>query len=370
MKVSQSFSLVQREVTVTAPDSQESKQGSAELCVAPWKCKNQWCQGCSKHLMAVFRDQFRPIVNEWSFGQMITLTVDPKQFDGPEQAFDFFRTDRTIAKLMQQLRRKGVLIGPEWICVLEFQKNGWPHWHILVHSKFIPVQLIREGWRYGRIDITKSCQFKTHGHAFNYLTKYIEKFENSAVPGWVLRRARVRRYSTSRGLKVQATRAMVEESKDQQESAISSARAVGAITESCGTGAVVFYKIPEIGGNRYEFVCRLTKEQLEDREKRMRLAGFADGISNGLKIRTATERGLDVWTQETKDRGSQGPGHVVAPEYQARAFDVGGIHRQAARNDAIGSRRFAADGCVGEVPRPDSDCGVHGSPPGIGDQSD
>lgn len=237
------------------------------------KCKSQWCSDCSLGRMVALRHQLRPVVGMWQSVQMVTLTVDPKGFESAESAYDYVREKRGIAVLMQHLKRRGHLVKPEWFCALEFHKSGWPHWHVVCHSEFVPVDEIRKGWKLGRIHITRSNQFESTAHAVHYATKYVsKKHQENETPDWVLKRSRIRKFSTSRALlpAKQKRWEPTEESRSYQP-----ARPVEEQIAECGTGVHVFKKLLYMGGTRYEFVAKLTEEQRQQRDTDMKRKPYA-----------------------------------------------------------------------------------------------
>ena len=73
---------------------------------------------------------------------MLTLTIDPQLFESPDAAFRFVTDRSCIGRTMQHLRRAGVLNGVHWFAVIEWQANGWPHWHLLVDADRIPFDVL------------------------------------------------------------------------------------------------------------------------------------------------------------------------------------------------------------------------------------
>lgn len=130
-----------------------------------------------------------PWLKDWLF---VTLTVDPKLFESPRDAYDTAK-DR-VRRVIHELRARGYEIR-RYAAKLELQGNGFPHWHLLVDTRaFIADAEVREVWGYG------ICQVKRiKPQKWQYLFKYVVK-ESHDVPQWVLdypRRIRV--FQTSVG---------------------------------------------------------------------------------------------------------------------------------------------------------------------------
>jgi hypothetical protein len=135
---------------------------------------------------------------------MLTLSIDQELFGSPQEAYEHVGKKRKVSELVRKLHRDGVLISKRFTVTLEFQKNGWPHWHLLVESRFVPKHELQDAWGLGHVWFSKR-DFDDASHAVNYATKYITKTAKDQdefwFPDWVLDYpGNVRRFSTSRGL--------------------------------------------------------------------------------------------------------------------------------------------------------------------------
>jgi len=111
-------------------------------------------------------------------GVMLTLTVDPKrytQLDGYGQIWGQFRLFR--ARLASWRRRNGLKQTLEYIAVVEQQKNGYVHLHVVFPGlKWLaPKGLISSWWAMGSTNIKgpRPCS------PIHYACKYISKLK-----GW------------------------------------------------------------------------------------------------------------------------------------------------------------------------------------------
>ena len=169
------------------------------------RCKCQFCEECAKQLCWKLRDKLRPHVKNWPRVSMITLTIDPKKFDSPQEAYEFIQGKRGVAELIRKMDRDGFLEDRRFFYAIEFHGNGWVHWHVAViptkvkHGKLNAGNYLYNSWGYGAVKESKGG-IKDPMHAMNYLTKYVAKQEQRA-PEWVLKYpGNFRKFSTSRGL--------------------------------------------------------------------------------------------------------------------------------------------------------------------------
>ena len=156
-----------------------------------------------------WREKLRPALKCWEGVMMLTLTVNPKKFDGPQQAYELIQRKRSVSELMKKLENRRWVMSRRFVVVIEFHQNkahrGWPHWHLLVESRFVPKHGLQKLWRHGNCWFSKA-DFVDASHAVNYVTKYITKTSEDEddefwFPDWVLDfKGNFRRFSTSRGL--------------------------------------------------------------------------------------------------------------------------------------------------------------------------
>ena len=144
-------------------------------------------EGASRKL-SQFERRGIPSLRNWRF---ITLTVDPKQFTCSRSAYEYIkpRLRFFIRKLVRYLR----LHNPRYAWKLEFQANGFPHWHIAINhlSKICPCRL-NNLWGFGRTNVKR-----IETESLRYLFKYMSKELHSGVPDWFLQLARPRVFQTS-----------------------------------------------------------------------------------------------------------------------------------------------------------------------------
>ncbi len=192
-------------------------------------CGSVWCgDGCGVVQGLRVRDRLRAELEKFRCPMQLVVTVDRELFpDGPESAFRWVQEVNALSEFVKRLRRGGWLHNGKYFRVLEFQMktspDGWPHWHIVVDSFFIPFFEIAESWavagwggkrgvlRWGQRPKTVigsrpvfgSVRFTDKGSVsriVNYLTSYLVKQPVGGLPEWVLdTQLQLRRWSTSRG---------------------------------------------------------------------------------------------------------------------------------------------------------------------------
>ena len=190
------------------------KAVTVETYLASMKCKcgSQFCPLCSLAHCVRWRERLRPAISRWKFVMMLTLTVDQdsevplkwSRYKSPRHAYESIGQKRRVAEMVKALHRDNWLRSRHFVNVIELQKNGWPHYHVLVESDYVPHAELSRRWGQGHVWFSKR-DFEDSSHAVNYVTKYITKTSKDEdefwFPDWVLDYpGNFRRFSTSRGL--------------------------------------------------------------------------------------------------------------------------------------------------------------------------
>jgi len=122
--------------------------------------------------------------------KFLTLTLDPAKIEGDPVRY----LNRIFAVLRVYLARKyGTSI--QYIRVLEFQKNGNPHFHILI-NRYLEIEWIRQAWVAVGGGYMVDIQLVDVHRVSRYLSKYLTKELLMSAP------LRSRRVTTSRGIKL------------------------------------------------------------------------------------------------------------------------------------------------------------------------
>jgi hypothetical protein len=149
------------------------------------------------------------------------------------------------------LHKAGYLYSRRWFVVIEWQGNGFPHWHLLLDATWIPFGAITDTWDKFRppwlpppegVRPPMGCcrftasKFDAGGalHAARYVAKYVSKFPADGFPEWVTARKNIRRFSTSRGF----WSAPVDWSSEEEEISAIAARDTDGQDEAEEAGAV------------------------------------------------------------------------------------------------------------------------------------
>lgn len=137
----------------------------------PLPCKQWSCRTCAeKKISHLARRCSAALPN-----RLLTLTIDPALWDEPRHAFD--GTRRNVPELFRRLRRQFGEV--EYLKVTELTKRGWPHYHALVRSGFLPHSVVRDVWA----DLTGATivdlrKVEDRFQTYLYLVKYLAKMHD------------------------------------------------------------------------------------------------------------------------------------------------------------------------------------------------
>lgn len=124
-----------------------------------------------------------PNLKNWRF---LTLTLDQSLFEGPLSAY-FTVTDnfsRRIKSVCEAMGKRDA----RWCCKMEFQENGWVHFHLAVDIRSkLSFQCINKdipkAWSFGRTDVQR-----IESGRLSYFFKYVFKCPltklEATVPDW------------------------------------------------------------------------------------------------------------------------------------------------------------------------------------------
>jgi hypothetical protein len=131
-------------------------------------CKRWGCRPCAQHKIRVLAAKTALAAPN----RLLTLTVDPKNYQTPREAFE--HTAVYVPELMRALRaRFGEL---EYLRVTEVTRKGFPHYHLLLRSAYIPHPVVQSLWRkYTGATIVDIRQVNKSFRCYLYLCKYLSK---------------------------------------------------------------------------------------------------------------------------------------------------------------------------------------------------
>lgn len=215
-------------------DSVRRRAWAHRMVLSPEHCGSRFCHHCGPRLGRQLRKRLvRTCEERFQGAALISLTVAPRGVEGsdtcrgfasPESAYWAVRNHRYVSRLMAYLGIR------DWVCVLEWQGNGWPHWHLVVPNRYVDYRRLRhywfEVWGVGQqVDVQRG-RFRDGKHALQYITKYLTKAprdedgQPSDWPEWVLestRRIRIVSSSRSVGALVASWDAKREDDAGQPE---------------------------------------------------------------------------------------------------------------------------------------------------------
>jgi hypothetical protein len=241
-----------------SPDRSASLESSATVVekgyrICPDRCRRHACPRCGRGIGWKYRERIKLIIGAMrTFGpvrvRMWTLTVDPKQFATPEEAWEFVRDRRKLGELARAMGWR------YYVWALEFHKDEgkagdrWPHWHVaVVHRSnripFEPHARVQSRWGIGAVfysgDAEKKLRQAPEAAAY-YVTKYLLKPDPAGVPKWVRARTRVPMIHASQGfgpLKAVPAVDAAEEPDDTTDRRPE--RSIGAALDDCGDALTV-----------------------------------------------------------------------------------------------------------------------------------
>jgi hypothetical protein len=163
-------------------------------------CQSLRCTICQRKRLREVRARIADLANQHHLTQFVTLTLDPKKVGTPSESSRYIKNCWRKMRVTLE-RRFGDSIA--FIAVLEFQKSGFAHLHLLV-SVLIQRPWLSEAWQsIGGGKIVDVTTVDVHRVAA-YLTSYLV---GSKIVHTLLRLPlRSRIFSTSRGLSLSEQR--------------------------------------------------------------------------------------------------------------------------------------------------------------------
>ena len=153
-------------------------------------CKCWDCGYCGPRKAKRYKWAIRHLAEKYQLNKFLSLTLDPKKIEG--DAVPYLR--EVFNKFRTYLRRKyGRSVS--FIAVLEFQKNGNPHLHVLL-NRYIPQPWIKKAWMAVGGGWAVDIRYVDIHRVSRYLSKYLTKELLLSAP------KRSRRVTTSRDLRL------------------------------------------------------------------------------------------------------------------------------------------------------------------------
>ena len=173
----------------TARGVSKSEAGKTRFCRI--RCKCWGCSGCGPRRAAMYAIRIRQAAERFKLRTLLTLTLDPSKLHG-EDSTQYI--NEVFADFRVYLRRR-LGYAPLYIRVLEYQKNGNAHLHVLLNC-YLPQSWVSDTWSLlggGRIVDIKHVDMH---RVSRYLSKYLTKDMLLDAP------KRARRVTTSNGIRL------------------------------------------------------------------------------------------------------------------------------------------------------------------------
>ena len=157
-----------RSVALCGHGSLLGRSLDGRLYVVPMLCKSWQCERCRP----AKRMQWQDLIAAGNPNRHLVLTIRPSDFSSPEAALAAMLD--AWPKFLARIRRA---YGPTaYVRVVELTKNGFPHFHVLLRSAFLPrARLIKWWTSYGLGSYLWINPVAAGSHHARYITKYLHK---------------------------------------------------------------------------------------------------------------------------------------------------------------------------------------------------
>lgn len=153
-------------------------------------CKSVWCDKCYKYYYVPrYKDQIKKF--DFRKTRHVVLTTDRNKFNDNIDALETITGGKRLYAFLRKLERgKKKKVGNEWIwefepvrfsnalAVLEFHKDGFPHWHFLLEVEkegkegMLGLERLLWAWTYGMV---REEYFRDENHWKNLAGYFAEK---------------------------------------------------------------------------------------------------------------------------------------------------------------------------------------------------
>jgi hypothetical protein len=136
--------------------SEHSQDSPQKVILRKCSCGSVWCPTCFKRSTAP-KIAHRLQRMDSARVRQVVLTVNPLMFEDGEAAYHHLSRSKAIAQLIHNLQRtagKGIL---DWYWLIEWHRNGFPHWHVFIEvdtagkAGMIGGDSIRKYWHWGAV---------------------------------------------------------------------------------------------------------------------------------------------------------------------------------------------------------------------------
>lgn len=198
---------------------------ATEAILLKHRCRSWLCKDCGLSKGLAVRNRLMDKISLFAMPRLLTLTVDPKRFQSQSLAYHYVKDGKYIPRLMRYLGVRN------WVCILECQRSGMPHWHLLIDVSACPsmfyavrdgesvfskkyfegskkinnffdlprARRLWDGWGIGTQLQLSEKKSVSPLHAIRYVTKYLIKLPEN-FPPWLWDEVNVRFLSSSRSV--------------------------------------------------------------------------------------------------------------------------------------------------------------------------
>jgi hypothetical protein len=167
----------------------KSRDGGNDL-IHRLNCKCWGCPYCGPRKATRYRKAISRVAESKGLNKFITLTLDPSKIEG-----DSVQYIREVFNLFRVYLRRKCGRSPQYIAILEFQKNGNAHLHVLI-DHYIEQKWLSESWSAIGGGHIVDVRFVDVHRIAKYLSKYLTKDLLLSAP------PKSRRVTTSRGIRL------------------------------------------------------------------------------------------------------------------------------------------------------------------------
>jgi hypothetical protein len=127
-----------------------STVASDRVVVAPCRCRSWHCTKCQRRLGEELLRRCVPAIANFKNILMLTLTLNRDLFPDAQSAYGYLKSRRCVGEVMRKLYRSKHpqirMHSKKYLQVLEWQADGWPHFHLAVDASYIPFEELSRLW--------------------------------------------------------------------------------------------------------------------------------------------------------------------------------------------------------------------------------
>ena len=141
-------------------------------------CSSVWCPDCFTKKGGSRRISEKLAKFDYRKTRQVVLTCDPSKFpEGPEKAFEYLKKKSAVSQFMHNLKRTHKIDFSNWLWVMEWHENGFPHYHVFIEvaeigkAGMIGNETLLKCWKFG---IIHESYIKNKAH-WDSVTTYFGK---------------------------------------------------------------------------------------------------------------------------------------------------------------------------------------------------